>query len=156
MPAEGYQSSIRLRRMPSEQTLRTEERPTSSGTTNTIDFADNEVQNRRRSASAPLRPRLGSLRRSSAGRTATYMPTLQESSPTTPLSGTNIPNIEATAGPSSAGQHLQIPIQDQVPIIRKPVPHSSGGAGKRRRATSTVSNEEYDENLVDLLDLVGK
>lgn len=145
LPSDGsYQSSIRLRRMPSNLNLTTvhlDDIP-SSGTSN--------PQTRRRSSSAPLRPPLSSLTRTDDGRLPTQMSPIVEGETTNTL-----------RPPPDTHMRDSIVTRDYAltPAANKPLPKVPSAASlRRKRATSNASStrREYDSDLVDLLDIVGR
>lgn len=144
---DSYRSSIRLRRMPSEASFAREE--PSAGTTST-----DETVTRRRSLSAPQRPRVQSISRPEVGRQPTHMTPIEEGQTPVRLQ----PPEDAYMRPDSTI------IRDYAPVVdtNKPLPvppstRSRRTSLRRSRPTSSATDaQEYDSNLVDLLDLVGK
>jgi hypothetical protein len=140
--------SIRIRRLPSSPALpQTNARGSSDGGSN----QESERTGRRRSSSAPMRPNLHADLTRQATATGTHLPALTEES--------SAPQLHTNAPPTTTDGHLAPPAA--------PVGRMRSGSQRLRRMGSNIgarlapspapptAEDEYEAEIVDMLDVVG-
>ena len=170
-------SSIRIRRLPSNTAVpQTQSRPISQVSEDSADYHDPAVSGRRRSSSAPQRyganlapPAANDLSRL---RTAEepHMQTITEGAPLPRQGGT--PYFEPVETPGAITPSINVQTPSELPAAERVATgasamNSAGNAAQRARGlrryrsgATAINNQppaadEYEADVVDLLDLVG-
>jgi hypothetical protein len=145
-PIQRRPPSIRIRRLPSTPVIPQINAPRGSDGGSNL---ESERTGRRRSSSAPMRPNLPPLNPTGQGTANERLPALTEE--------TSAPQLNTNAPLVSADGHLAPPA---APIGRLRsgslrLRHIGSNLGARLAPAPTAPEDEYESEIVDMLDVVG-
>jgi len=145
-PIQRRPPSIRIRRLPSTPVIPQINAPRGSDGGSDL---ESERTGRRRSSSAPMRPNLPPLNPTGQGTANERLPALTEES--------SAPQLNTNAPPVSADGHLAPPA---APIGRLRsgslrLRHIGSNLGARLAPAPPAPEDEYESEIVDMLDVVG-